>query len=187
MKGGRDRLADGPKAIQTQGRRALMPTGKSANMWYQYPLSPRGHFPSDCFSPLDHLRANQWIQSQAKESLIKVVVGPPGRVLSHLFSCALSQVLFPGPLVVVQPLPPHRHIYTFSHCEICPDFPSLNFSLLNSTLLFTVISLWTTANDNSVELAFSSGFPQPFFQPPSPWWHGSLWVSHRRIEINTLS
>lgn len=35
------------------------------------------------------------------------------------------------------------------HCEICPDFPSLNSSLLNCAPLLTAFSLWTTTNNSS--------------------------------------
>lgn len=151
------------------------------------PIIPCGHFPSNCFFPLDHLRVNQWIQSQAGKSLIKVMVGPPGRVLSHPFSCALCQALFPAPLVAMQLLPPHRLIYTLSHCEICPDFPSLNFFLLNSNPLFTAISHWTTTSENSIDLEYSSGFPQRSSPDPLSWWHGPRWTSHGRMDTNVLN
>lgn len=159
MKGGRDRLTDGPKAMKTQGRRALMPMGKSANIWCQYPLSPVAIFQA-IVSLLWIIW--EWIsESKARQgSLIKVMAEPPGMVLAHPFSCALRQAWLPVPRVAVQLLPPHRHVYTPSHCEICPDFPSLNSSLLNFNPLFIAISLWTRANDNSVELTCSPGVPQ---------------------------
>lgn len=62
-----------------------------------------------------------------------------------------------------------------SHCEICPDFPSLNSSLLNCTPLLTALSLWTTTNNSSgthILFLASHNFPIPL---PNPWWNSMAW------------
>lgn len=132
---------------------------------FQYLLSiaivPSGHFPSNCFSPLDHLRLNQWVQSWAGKSLIKVTAPTPRGGSYHPFSHARVKSCF-------QPLQGQGFSYVpmdmsthSARCETGPDFPSLDSSLLNFTPLVTTLSLWTTANNNSVELTFSPWLPTP--------------------------
>lgn len=72
-----------------------------------------------------------------------------------------------------------RDMATYSpHCEICPDFPSLNSSLLNFAPLLTALPLWITANNNSathVLFLASHSFPAP---RPAPFderaWHETM-------------
>lgn len=72
-----------------------------------------------------------------------------------------------------------RDMATYSpHCEICPDFPSLNSSLLNFAPLLTVLPLWITANNNSathILFLASHNFPAP---RPAPLdervWHETM-------------
>lgn len=138
LKGRMDRLKD---ALREGGSYS---GGNSTNICCQQPLSPTAIF--QAIVSLSWIIWG-WISgSRARQgrAWLRSLHQPQGQVpVIHFLRLCLKSDFQPlqwwGICYLPRDISPHT-----SPCEICPDFPSLNSSLLNFTPLLTAISLWAT-------------------------------------------